>query len=93
MPEMDGFEATRQIRLAASGGAPTCQPRVVRCASKAAPFFAAGEPLNHPTIVALTAGAMAHEREECRKAGMDGFLTKPVRPQDIEAALGPFLDP
>ena len=29
-------------------------------------------------IVALTAGALAEQREACQRAGMDGHLTKPL---------------
>jgi PAS domain S-box-containing protein len=35
-------------------------------------------------IVALTADAMEHGRQACRDAGMDGFLTKPVDPAELE---------
>ena len=38
-------------------------------------------------IVALTAGAMPEERAECMEAGMDGFVTKPFTPHDLEQAL------
>jgi signal transduction histidine kinase/CheY-like chemotaxis protein len=40
-----------------------------------------------PTIIALTASAMAEDRERCAAAGMDGFLTKPVVPADLERLL------
>lgn len=40
-----------------------------------------------PMIVALTAGALKHERERCEAVGMDGFLTKPLRLQDLEHVL------
>ncbi len=40
-----------------------------------------------PVIVALTAGAFAEERERCRAAGMDDFLTKPVRAEVLEDVL------
>lgn len=62
MPEMDGEEATRQIR-------------------------ALGDQTRQPRIIALTAYALAELRERCLAAGMDGFLTKPVRLQDLRAAL------
>ncbi len=40
-----------------------------------------------PVIVALTAGAFAEERERCREAGMDEFVTKPVRPEVLDEVL------
>ena len=87
MPIMDGFEATKRIREASLKASLPSKAT----AGKASHFFSPGKPLGRPTIVALTAGALAHEKEKCRSAGMDAFLTKPVRPQDIEAVLKPFL--
>lgn len=38
-------------------------------------------------ILALTASAMQGERERCLACGMDGILTKPIRPEDLLAAV------
>jgi signal transduction histidine kinase/CheY-like chemotaxis protein len=43
-------------------------------------------------IIALTANALDEEREACRLAGMDGFLTKPLDRERLKATLA-ALDP
>jgi len=69
MPEMDGLEATRNIRERQKNPAahPNYGSRII--------------------IVAMTAHAMQSDREKCLAAGMDDYLSKPIRPGDIRGII------
>jgi two-component system, sensor histidine kinase and response regulator len=67
MPEMDGFEATMEIRKRE-------QPSGRRI-----------------PIVALTANAMAQDREECLAAGMNDHLSKPFSMQTLQDMLNRWM--
>ncbi|HEX8497177.1 MAG TPA: response regulator, partial [Actinomycetales bacterium] len=62
MPELDGLQATRQIRSQVPSE-------------------------RQPLIVALTANALSEDQAACREAGMDHFLSKPIRAGELAAVL------
>ena len=46
-----------------------------------------GSSIHQPVIIALTAGRAEEEREKCLQAGMNAFLSKPLRFQTLRTAL------
>jgi len=60
-------------------------------------YTAAGEirklegTVSHTPIIAMTANAMAGDRERCLEAGMDDYVAKPIRTEELFAALGRWI--
>ncbi len=68
MPELDGLEATREVRDPESSVRDHLVP-----------------------IIAMTAHVMKGDREKCIAAGMDDYLGKPVRPEELAVVLERWL--
>lgn len=49
--------------------------------------------MKQPPIVAMTAYALSKDREECLKAGMDDYVSKPINPGELYAALIKWIAP
>ena len=69
MPEMDGFEATAEIRK---------QEKLSG---------------RHTPVIALTAHALKEDRDRCLSAGMDAYVTKPIRPEELFKTIQSLLAP
>src|ERR1700676_969574 len=45
----------------------------------------------HQVVVALTAHAMKDDRERCLASGMDGYLSKPIGPRELDEVLEKYM--
>ncbi|MFZ0450093.1 MAG: response regulator [Desulfatiglandaceae bacterium] len=79
MPEMDGMQATAKIRKLENGK------------SKPGNGSPDGGASNHIPIIAMTANAMAGDRESCLEAGMDEYITKPIKRELVFQVIDRFV--
>ncbi|WP_179953335.1 PAS domain-containing hybrid sensor histidine kinase/response regulator [Desulfobotulus mexicanus] len=79
MPEMDGIEATRCIRGMEAEGKDLYGE--TSCSKRKGRI----------PIIAMTAGAMERDRARCLNAGMDGYIPKPVEPEELARVFGEWL--
>jgi len=91
MPELDGFEATQEIRKREQSLVAGRWPLVNGGASLGNDERPATSNERRIPIIAMTANAMKGDRERCLEAGMDGYLSKPVRVEELEAVLQQWL--
>jgi two-component system, sensor histidine kinase and response regulator len=84
MPEMDGLEATAAIRAREAEVAAGTRPAI-------GSFDPGRDHGGRIPIIALTAHATTGYRERCLAAGMDDYLSKPIKPETLLASLDALI--
>ncbi len=101
MPEMDGYEATREIRRrealhenSQESGVRSEESGVRSQEYEDETILASDSSLLTPSrlpIIAMTANAMQGDQEKCLEAGMDDFISKPIKMEKLDAVLQYWL--
>jgi CheY-like chemotaxis protein/HPt (histidine-containing phosphotransfer) domain-containing protein len=85
MPNMDGFELTDAIRADEGAQSKEAEQGAEQVDKKGT------EQGKRAPIIAVTANAMQGEAERCRERGMDDYLAKPLRLNELAAMLAKWM--
>jgi len=81
MPQMDGLSATREIRNLK-----------LETRNSKGRISSIQHPVSSIPIIAMTARAMKGDREACLAAGMDDYVSKPIKAEELFAVIEKFAN-